>query len=532
MYRILLADDEGLVLESVKKILTKNFGNSCQIECAGTGREVIEKAERFRPDIALMDIQMPGINGIDAMEEMRKTNKSIYFIIMSAYDKFDYAKRAIDLGVIDYLMKPANSSRIVEVFEHAISLVERDRSRRREDLNIKEKLEIVVPLIENGLIYTILFHDDFSGDTEKFKQLLEMEYDYGYTMVFEFGTEMKDGVLLNPIGATVKVEKQYQRIREIIKEFFPCIIGTVMANRIIAYMPCAEEKEMDTYEARVAMINSARNLIRKLCQKTDTYFRIGFGAVKELNQARESYREATKALRFMKGTVAHIQDFTVEEKIEVNYPRKIEMHMLDMLKKGNLVQLQVDLNQFFDWMVTQYGDSKTDIRLKVLELVMLMEREAFQNGQMTYHFKDRSDYMRDVTETKDYEQLRTWFLNKAVNACEYIRTERENEYSGIVSKAKKYIDENFNRDITLDEVSQSVNISPYYFSKIFKDETGENFIGYLTNARIEKAKRLLANPNYSIKEICAEVGYGDPNYFSRIFKKYVGATPSEYREER
>ena len=118
-----------------------------------------------------MDIQMPGINGIDAMEEMRKTNKSIYFIIMSAYDKFDYAKRAIDLGVIDYLMKPANSSRIVEVFEHAISLVERDRSRRREDLNIKEKLEIVVPLIENGLIYTILFHDDFSGDTEKFKQL-------------------------------------------------------------------------------------------------------------------------------------------------------------------------------------------------------------------------------------------------------------------------------------------------------------------------------------------------------------------------
>ena len=120
--------------------------------------------------------------------------------------------------------------------------MERDRSRRREDLNIKEKLEIVVPLIENGLIYTILFHDDFSGDTEKFKQLLEMEYDYGYTMVFEFGTEMKDGVLLNPIGATVKVEKQYQRIREIIKEFFPCIIGTVMANRIIAYMPCAEEK--------------------------------------------------------------------------------------------------------------------------------------------------------------------------------------------------------------------------------------------------------------------------------------------------
>ena len=84
----------------------------------------------------------------------------------------------------------------------------------------------------------------------------------------------------------------------------------------------------------------------------------------------------------------------------------------------------------------------------------------------------------------------------------------------------------------MDEVSGIVNISPYYFSKIFKEDTGENFIEYLTNIRIEKAKELLSGSDYSMKEICAMVGYSDPNYFSRTFKKNVGVTPTEYKESR
>ena len=75
-----------------------------------------------------------------------------------------------------------------------------------------------------------------------------------------------------------------------------------------------------------------------------------------------------------------------------------------------------------------------------------------------------------------------------------------------------------------------MDISPYYFSKLFKEETGENFIEYLTSLRINKAKELIQNSSLSMKEICAEVGYADPNYFSRIFKKNVGATPTEYKE--
>ena len=106
MYRIMIADDEGIAVESFTYMIREEFKDTCIIESAKTGRSVIELAERFRPDIALMDIRMPGINGIDAIKEIRKRNPGIIFIVISAYDKFGYAKEALSLGVMDYLNKP------------------------------------------------------------------------------------------------------------------------------------------------------------------------------------------------------------------------------------------------------------------------------------------------------------------------------------------------------------------------------------------------------------------------------------------
>src|SRR5574344_1969449 len=133
MYKILLADDEGIVIESLKILIEKELGSNCEIRYAKTGRSVIELAERFRPDIAFMDIQMPGINGIDAMREIGKVSPSTIFIVMSAYDKFDYAKEAINLGVLEYLNKPVEQTKIVEVLKRAMKMIDDEREKRSED---------------------------------------------------------------------------------------------------------------------------------------------------------------------------------------------------------------------------------------------------------------------------------------------------------------------------------------------------------------------------------------------------------------
>ena len=108
MYKLMLADDEGIVRESLKFIVDKEFPGSFETFEAKTGRRVIELADEVRPDIAFMDIRMPGINGIDAMKEIKRTNPNIVFVVISAYDKFDYAKQALNLGVIDNINKPFN----------------------------------------------------------------------------------------------------------------------------------------------------------------------------------------------------------------------------------------------------------------------------------------------------------------------------------------------------------------------------------------------------------------------------------------
>lgn len=104
--RILICDDEGIVQQAIRFMIQKSFGDEFEIESAKNGRMAIELAESFRPDIILMDIQMPGINGIEAMEEIKREHKNIIFIVLTAYDKFEYSQKAIDIGVMSYLTKP------------------------------------------------------------------------------------------------------------------------------------------------------------------------------------------------------------------------------------------------------------------------------------------------------------------------------------------------------------------------------------------------------------------------------------------
>ena len=115
MFRILVADDEGIMLESIKSIILSNFGSECQVACVKTGRAVIEQAEAFRPDIAIVDIQMPGLSGIQAIREVRRFNSSMVFIIITAYDKFSYAQEAVNLGVMEFITKPVNKKKILDV---------------------------------------------------------------------------------------------------------------------------------------------------------------------------------------------------------------------------------------------------------------------------------------------------------------------------------------------------------------------------------------------------------------------------------
>lgn len=531
MYRILLADDEGIVLNSLEFIIEKNFSGKYELETAKTGRSAIEAAERFRPDIIFMDIQMPGINGIDAMREIREFSANVIFVVLTAYDKFDYAKEAIGLGVLDYLNKPVNRKVVVEVIERAMKEIDTRRERRQNDLQLKERMETIMPIIENGFIYSILFQERFDEDIENYKNLLGITASYGYMMAVVFGDRQQGNYMTNAVGTSVRAQMDYySKVREIIKDTFPeAVVGNVSANKIPVFMPAGELKV--AYNNRIDMIDKARAAARSMNKATGLSFRIGFGGVVDkLKDALQSYDGALKALYSTKGSVAHVDDLSMAVEYEDDYPVEIEEAIFEKLQDGKPEECLAQADKFFDWMVNRYGDDEMSIKLKVLEFAITSETVMYRNGGGLYRFNSRKDYLQEVLEIKGYELLKKWYMDKIRSAASVMVRGSEDHTNELIRQAKEYIDNHFHKDMSLDDVSRELNISPYYFSKLFKEETGENFVEYVTGRRMDRAKMLLKNPDKSIKEICVEVGYSDPNYFSRIFKKYQGVSPTEYKE--
>ncbi|MBP3233659.1 MAG: response regulator [Eubacterium sp.] len=527
MYRIMIADDEGIVLDSYTYMLNEEFGSDVIIETAKTGRSVIELAERFRPDIALMDIRMPGINGIDAIKEITKRNPGIIFIIISAYDKFGYAQEALSLGVIDYLNKPVDRQQFINTIYKAMSQVDVDREKRARELEILEKMETVTPIIENGLVYNLLFQDFYMDDIQNFKRLLEIDADYGYMIALVFGENQENGKLTNAVGTSVRIQNHLRDLREIVKSYVKGIIGDVMANKIAIFIPY-KKKDCD-YNERIEIIDNIRNMVRRLNQQLDATFRAGIGSIKTLDKQMISYNEALDSLATSEGSVVHSEDVAARVEYEEDYPVDRENGIFEAIKRGETDAAISSANQFFDWMVERYGEFESDIKLKTLEFVIRAESVAYKKGVTVYHFRSRGDYLQIINKTESYDKLRKWFIDKVYDASHSVKCRKENHSNVVIDKAQEYIMANYKNDISLDDVSRSVDISPYYFSKIFKESTGKTFIDYLTGLRIDKAKELLENTDLSMKEICSEVGYSNPNYFSRIFKKITGFSPTEYK---
>jgi len=347
-------------------------------------------------------------------------------------------------------------------------------------------------------------------------------------MTLVYGDEQEGNHMTNAVGSSVKMQQYYQGVRTELKERFQCIVGSMMANKIAVLVPF--DKSVMEYSQRSELIEKAREFVRDMRRKYSISFRIGISKVKELSKMTDAYSEAINSLIITAGSVAHADDLPIGCDYEEDYPANIEKQLFEEVEKGNIEQSAVAARSFFDWMTSAHADSIMDIRLKALEFVLWAEHIAYEKGGMTYQFNSRNDYLTTIMNLSDYDQMKSWFVEKITAAARNALSKREESSNNVVDIAKEYIKQNYSKALSLDEVSYYVNISPYYFSKIFKEGTGENFIEYLTNIRIEKAKELLSTSDYSMKEICVMVGYSDPNYFSRSFKKNVGVTPTEYKD--
>ena len=344
-----------------------------------------------------------------------------------------------------------------------------------------------------------------------------------------FGDMQQGNFLTNAAGSSVKAQTVYTKVRDMIRETFPqAVVGSISSNKIPVFVP-RNDLSME-YQERSDLIEKCRMAARQMRSATDIQYRIGIGGIKKMKNCYESYEEALKALYSTQGSVAHVDDLPIAVSYEESYPADLENELFEKLQDGEVDACLLRSGEFFDWMREKHSDDIMSIKLKALEFVLRAESDMYRSGGHLYEFESRKNYLSDINDLASLDEIKQWFMDKMKNAVANMTTGSKDRTHYLVRKAQDYIEENVSSDISLNEISEELNISSYYFSKLFKEETGEGFVEYLTKRRVEKAKEMLKDPSKSIKEVGSDCGYSDPNYFSRIFKKSTGMTPTEYKE--
>jgi two-component system, response regulator YesN len=533
MFKVLIVDDEPIAVESVEFMIKKNFDSVNQIEKSRSGKEAIEKSYHFHPDIIIMDINMPGINGLEAMKQIRKGNQTVSFIVISAFDYFDYAVEAVALGVEEYLLKPVKEVKFVETFQKVLGRIEQNNRKRKETLEQQERFEMVIPILETGFMNSLCMYGQDTSQLQHYCDLFGYRDTGGYVMAIEFGQKNSQHIE-NKIGAGIHGERMYDEYKSIIKATVNCIISPIMLNRIIVYI-FAEGEEGD-YEQKTSSVKVAQRIVERAGRiYPDIY--IGIGSYhKNINSAKKSYQDALHALRFLSisdnisdslhSHVLHSEDIIEKsEETENDYETLIETEIYARVSDQDDKSVLLSFEQLFERMYNDSTISIDTMKKWMIGLVVGFEKRWEKVLRNNYY-----RILGEIISSKEEDELFQIGKRYMAGTVEQIISSRQSKANSIIEKADQYMMEHYGEDISLDDISRYVNLSSYYFSRFYKNSTGISFSDKLVTVRMEKAKELLKKEELSVKDVSYLVGYVDPNYFSKIFKKSTGYNASEYKK--
>ena len=299
-----------------------------------------------------------------------------------------------------------------------------------------------------------------------------------------------------------------------------------MLNQIVVYV--LDSLSKDRFRRR----NDAMKIAQAFYSRASSIYAnvsIGIGHAAEVERAFISYRESLHALRVLsqeeRYSILHYDD-VLEEPAEywTDYEEQLENVLESTVSSGSFDAVVTAFSQFFLQMSNELMPDFDSVRNRAVVTIVSMGKRWGAGGRNTNAVLHKLLGVRRVSEL---HELCTQYLGEMALQ---VMSAKQKKINNVIEKANRYIEVNYDSDISLEDIAKEVNLSPFYFSHFYKEETGVSFIDSLIAYRIEKAKELLLKGNVSVKEAAKGVGYSDPNYFSKLFKKMVGITASEYKE--
>lgn len=524
MLTVLIVDDEEWIRYLIKKVVDWEKNGFKIVGEASNGFEALNLINQFSPDVVITDIKMQKMDGIEMMAEAKSSKPDIYFIMLSGYDSFEYAQKSLNLGAFAYLLKPLNESQLVDILERL--------KQQKSNINNYENLKIVnleyqrKSFLGNLIDGEIYSDDELSMIKDECSIILENRIFYILTINISehdhaqektFPGELKE--IVDGIAHETFIKSNFE------------IYSIYRKDRVITIISVPNnDRDEQIYSI---IYKGCLNIIEKYKDISNIPITIAYeGSCSDIRHISSFYVRTQRLLdyRLVLGENRVIVCTDIESIRKYSFlSHQMEFDLIHAIEVGNKENVTKLITKLFKDIKAVESTDPISIKKSYYKILYGIFDVGYNSGinmQMLigneFEIYDQFDRMSSI------DSIEKVLLHIAAKISDALYERKINKINPIV-KSQEFILKHYSEDISLEKISESVYMSSYYLSSLFKKETGQNLSDFIKEVRINAACRLLHESKLKIFEVGENVGYKDPKYFCRIFKKVVGISPTDFK---
>lgn len=532
LYRIILVDDEEEVRKGIiRKIDWETLGFQV-VGDAENGQDALEKIEQLEPDVVMTDIRMPYMDGLTLTSWIRQKYPSVKVLIFSGFDDFEYAQQAIKLNVTEYILKPVNVEELTQILNRVRENLDQEIEQRRDVDRLRESylnsLPILRELFLNDMVRGNMPAEDIRQKLEEYKiDILGAEKWLTAVINVENETAEETGLTLHQEKELIPISVK-SLLEDNLKDY--CRFTAFNSAVGITLIAAVDGEKKQT--SLIDLLGDICKEIKRILQVTVT---IGIGYFcMDLEQLPAAYQSAVDALGYQEivgtGNIIYINDMEPVSRGKLQLETRDEADLIAAVKFGTREKIEAAGRSFASRMESARVHMRQQqvYQMSIINcLIRLMQQQDLDLGAM---FGTDEMYGKVIYGNMKPEEFASVITEVGCRMNEAMNRERDKTAKKVILEAKQYILDHYqDPELSVDVMCRQLHMSPAYFSTVFKRETGQTYIAYLTEVRLDKAVELLNTTDDKTYVIAQKVGYQEQNYFSYVFKKRFGISPTKFR---
>ncbi len=526
-YKVVLVDDEIDVAQRISHRINWNeIGFEEPVIC-NNALEALEVCEKIKPEVVMTDITMPYMNGLELAHKLKEEYPNIRIIIFSGYDEFEYAQEAVHIQAEEYILKPIDSEKLMQIFVRTKTSLDKEYDEKQNIHKLESYYKDSLPILQESFYSSLMEGKVPVEKLEYYKSnySIDLEGPFYCAVIIHVSTHNLNKQM-NPLYVSVSVRKL---VEEKLRDQWKGKVFTYQDNTVMI-------AQLDTEECEITKLTDECDKFTRLAKSVaDATVTIGIGRVcSHLIDISESYVGARMAIsyRAIYGTTKAINITEIDPEQSKQVVSVSNEALDDVFKKirmNNQDELSHAIHDYLSMSTTKIT-KVPEFRFFVMQLASKLYGFAVVNKlDQNEIFNSYHDIIMQV-EKLELKDLEEWMRHICLKMQQMISVKRSNTTKNFIIKAVDYVSENYtNPDLTVESICSYLNVSYAYFSTVFKKEVGKSFTSFLTDLRLKRAVELLLEKDEKTYVIAHDVGYSDPNYFSYVFKKAYGVSPNKYR---